>query len=357
MQLVSPLVSPFVPPRCPNRDCPRHLDPTPIFFSRQGSYRPTCRSDAVPRFRCKTCRKGFSLQTFRADYRDRRPDLNAKVVALLTSGVGLRQAARLTCLSVHAVQRKFRKIGRLVAALNHNLLRQLPPGRTYLLDELETFEDLSILPVTVPVLIEKESKLVVATDAAPIRRVRKRGSKKQRWQQKYELEHGKREDRSRASVLGVMRHFRHLLAGGRAVLLTDEKTLYAKACRDLLPDQVVHLQYSSKLPRNTFNPLFAINHTDAMLRDNCGRLRRRTWLVSKKAEYLRLQLELFAAYRNWVRTRNNTDEAGRTPGVVLGIVPRRLAWGEILAWRQDWQLLSIHPASVSGQETVLDAVA
>ena len=240
----------FVPPRCPNRRCPRHLDPTARFFTRQGSYRPACRSEAVPRFCCRTCRKHFSRQTFRADYRDRKPRLNRRVAALLTSGVGLRQTGRLTRLSVHAVQKKFRKIARITADLNRNLLRQLPAGRTFLLDELETFEGLSILPVTVPVLIEKESKLVVATDAAPIRRVRKRGSRRQLWLERHERVHGRREDRSKASVLGVIRQFQELLAGGRAVLLTDEKALYAKGCRDLLHDQVVHLRFSSKLPRH-----------------------------------------------------------------------------------------------------------
>jgi hypothetical protein len=111
------------------------------------------------------------------------------------------------------------------------------------------------------------------------------------------------------------------------------------------------------LPRDTKNPLFAINHTDAMLRDNCGRLRRRSWLVSKKARYLRLQLELFTAYRNWHRKRTNDDEKGLTPGVVMKLLPRRLEWREMLAWRQDWQQRSIHPASVTGRETVLEAAA
>jgi transposase-like protein len=347
----------FIPPRCPNRSCPQHRDPQPGFFTRQGAFRARCRKEAVPRFRCSTCRKGFSRQTFRADYRDRRPDLNVRVLQMLVSGVGLRQTAREVGIGVHAVQNKFRKHCRVLRGLNRNLLRRLPPGRTFLLDELETFEDLSILPVTVPVLIEKQSKLVVATGAAPIRRVRKKGSQRQRWLQRYEQEHGKRQDLGRASVTGAFVRFRHLLAGARATLLTDEKALYGSLCRRLLGGQVAHQQFSSLLPRDTKNPLFAINHTDAMLRDNCGRLRRRSWLVSKKAKYLRLQLELFTAYRNWHRKRANDDEDGLTPGVVLELVPRRLEWHELLAWRQDWRQRSIHPASTTGRETVLEAAA
>ena len=57
---------------------------------------------------------------------------------------------------------------------------------------------------------------------------------------------------------------------------------------------MAHETVASKLPRTSFNPLFPINLTDAMARDNNGRLRRRSWLVSKSRLCLRDQLELFA---------------------------------------------------------------
>ena len=86
----------FQPARCPYSDCTRHADPGEgRFFVKRGSYWPRCRSHPVPRFRCKACGRGFSRQTFRVDYRDKRPDLNAFALALLTSGIGFRQTARL----------------------------------------------------------------------------------------------------------------------------------------------------------------------------------------------------------------------------------------------------------------------
>ncbi|GDY02455.1 hypothetical protein LBMAG49_17840 [Planctomycetota bacterium] len=118
-----------------------------------------------------------------------------------------------------------------------------------------------------------------------------------------------------------------------------------------------HLTYSSKLARTTFNPLFPINLTEAMLRDNLGRLRRRSWLVSKRGNRLSLQLEMFVAYRNWLRPRTNQGDPNLCPGMVLGIVLRRLEVGELLAWRQDWREYSIHPASSSAAETVRQQVA
>jgi len=72
----------------------------------------------------------------------------------------------------------------------------------------------------------------------------------------------------------------------------------------------------------------------ALARDLMGRLRRRSWLVSKKRRYLDLGLQLFAAYRNLVRRRFNRDDF--SPAQFLGFTSRRLRVGELLGWRQDW---------------------
>jgi transposase-like protein len=345
----------FVPPRCPNRLCRAHLAPPPRFYRRHGSYRPQCRSEAVPRFHCRLCGRGFSRQTFRLDYRDKRPQLNAPLFALLSSGVGLRQAARVLKMAVAPVQRKFRKIARHLRMLNRNLLSGLPGHRTLLLDEMESFEHRSITPLTIPVLIDRSSKFVIALDVAPIRRVAKKGSRRQRRLERYEAKAGKRLDESRNCVRRVFGRMQRLLKGQAADLVTDEKALYARLCDRRFGRQVHHSTVSSKLPRTAYNPLFAINLTDAMLRDNNGRLRRRSWLVSKHRRFLRLQLEIFAAYRNWHRRRHNDDGEDFTPGVALKLVKRRIEDRELIAWRQDWRMHSIHPCSATGQETVRQA--
>lgn len=347
----------FEPSRCPNRSCAAFRNPPRRFYRRNGSYKPQCRTEAVPRFKCKMCRRGFSRQTFRLDYRDKRPQLNVPLFQLLTSGVGLRQAARVIGLDVHAVQRKFRKIARHMRLLNRNLLTNLPAHRTLMLDELESFEQRSITPLTVPVLIDRDSKFVVATEVAPIRRVAKRGSRRRRWLEHYEAKVGKRPDRGNNSVRRVFGRLQRLLGGRAATLITDEKSAYGRQRRRRFLQQVAHQTVPSKLPRTVYNPLFAINLTDAMMRDNNGRLRRRSWLVSKRGRCLGLQLELFAAYRNWHRRRHNDDPENRTPGVVLQLCRRSLAIAELVAWRQDWRLMSVHPASASGRETVRQNVA
>jgi hypothetical protein len=71
---------------------------------------------------------------------------------------------------------------------------------------------------------------------------------------------------------------------------------------------ILHGTTKSTRKRDVSNPLFAINQTEAMARDLMGRLRRQSWLVSKKRRYLDIALALFIAWRNLVRRRFNYDE-------------------------------------------------
>jgi hypothetical protein len=109
----------------------------------------------------------------------------------------------------------------------------------------------------------------------------------------------------------------------------------------------VHQTTSGKLPRTRLNPLFPINHTEAMARDLTGRLRRRSWLVSKKRRYLDLALQVFAGYRNYVRRRFNNDEC--SPAQRLGYVHRRMSESEMISWRQEWGCASIHPLAKASE--------
>jgi hypothetical protein len=126
------------------------------------------------------------------------------------------------------------------------------------------------------------------------------------------------------------------------LLETDKKTSYVALAKDAFGSRrLVHSTTSSKLPRDVRNPLFPINHTEAIARDLMSRLRRRSWLASKKRRYLDLGLQLFAAYRNYVRRRFNDEQFSAAR--LLGFAPRRMSASELISWRQDWGRASIHP--------------
>lgn len=337
----------FKPPRCVNQECPTFANAEARRISLWGSYRAQCRDEPQQRYRCGVCGKTFSRQTFRHDYNDNRPECNAPLFELLTSGVGLRQAARVLKLGLTSTQKKMRKLARTCGLLHENLSPAMPGGRTYVFDEEESYEQASIRPLTVPMLIEREHWFIVATGVGSIRRLAPAGTARRRKQEREERVRGKRPDESRAVVHRVFEALRRR-ARGKLELLTDQKSSYATLARKVFGADVHHATTSGKAPRTTRNPLFPINVTIAMSRDNCGRLRRKSWLVSKLAKWLSGQLAIFTVFRNYVRRRFNRDRAHQTPAKWLGLLPRQLSPDEVVGWRQDWGTRSPHPLSHAG---------
>ena len=334
----------FEPTRCPYFRCSQHLEPSLGFFRHHGHYKPLCRPHPVPRFRCKSCGRTFSRQTFRMDYRDHRPDLNARLFQSLASGIGLRQSSRNLRLSLRCTELKFRKIGRHLRRLNLNLRTTLPAGSQLQLDELETYEGRrNGRPLSVPVVIEKESRYIVWAESATIRPRGKMTPARMLAIEADEARFGPRRDRSRRSVRRSLDRAASLFRAEQTVCLdTDQKSSYVGLARAAFGQRrLLHRRTSGKLPRTAANPLFPINHTEAMARDLTGRLRRQSWLASKKRRYLDLGLQLHMAYRNLVRRRFNEDI--ESPAELLEFVQRRISETEALSWRQDWGRRSLHP--------------
>ena len=335
----------FTPSHCPHRDCVMHTKPIDRFFTRHGHFVAACRSHAVPRFKCRGCRRTFSRQTFRMDYRDHRPDLNQLTFVLLSSGLGLRRTARILGLTPRNLALKARKISKHCALLQRNAARELPLGATLQMDEFETYETRrNSRPLTLPVVIERRSRLILAARSAPIRPGGPKPRRRLRAIAEDESRLGRRPSRSRAAVRSVLKVAASVCQRLHSVVLeTDEKSSYPKLARSVFGRRLVHLRTSSRLPRATWNPLFPINHTEAVARDLMGRLRRESWLVSKKRWFLNSHLHLYLAARNFASPRFNGESD--SPAVHAGWLPRTLRHGEVLSWRQDFDERSPHPMS------------
>lgn len=336
----------FSPPRCPYPPCPAHSIEhrnSTRFYTRNGHYRPKCRSHPVPRFKCRECGRGFSRQTFRQDYRDHKPHLNARLLELLAHGLGLRQSATILKLSRRCVEIKARKLSQHLEHINRNLLDQFPEGCSFQMDEMESFEkERTVLPLTIPVLIEQESMFVVDVRSAAIRPSGKMSKKRRAAITRREGVDGPRRNEARGCLKRVLRRGARFCKKLTTVRIdTDEKTTYPGLIRWAFGPKLEHRRSSSRLPRDSCNRLFPINHTNAMTRYLTGRLRRRSWLASKQRRFLDLQLNVFQAYKNFVRPRFNGER--ETPGMVLRLVHRRFAPTDLVSWRQDWGWYSPHP--------------
>lgn len=326
----------FAPPFCPYRRCPANTNPTPKHCAPHGSYKPKCRNRPVPRFRCLTCLRTYSRQTFRMDFRDHKPHLNRRLVELLISGVGFRQSSRILPLSRRCTEIKARKISRHLRRLNLALQRPLPPAAELQIDEIETFEARRReRPVTFPILIEAKSRLIIWGESATLS-PRGRMSESRRQAIAEEIAKGRsRRDLSHVAVRRTLARaiplVRHLVD---VPVHTDEKLSYPGLLKRAFGSwRLKHETTPSTQIRNTSNPLFPINQTEAIARDLMGRLRRRSWLASKKRRYLDLHFQMLMAWKNFIRPRFNQDWA--PAAVFAGALSSPLRWSELLGWRQE----------------------
>lgn len=327
----------FRPPFCPFPTCAAHHPASSDFCVRFGFYRASCRPHPVQRFRCKSCSKTFSRQTFRADYRDKRPDLNVPLLKLLACGTGLRECGRQLGLGLRSTELKARKIARHLRQFNLAQRGPLPAGSRLVFDELETYETRrNTRPLTVPFLVEGESLFLIWAESETIRPSGRMSKARKAAILADEQRFGPRKDRSERAIARTLRRGADLLPEGRAVRVdTDEKTVYpGQLERAFGADRVDHQRTNSLVPRETWNPLFPVNSEEARARDMLGRLRRESWLVSKARRWLDLALHVHIAYRNYVRRRSLAEE--HSPASLLGYMPRRLRPTELLSWRQVW---------------------
>ena len=206
----------FSPPFCPHRSCSQHAAPRPGFCVRYGRYRPACRARPVQRYRCRACRRSFSRQTFRADYRDHRPDLNPKLFLLLASGLGLRQSARILGLSWRCTELKFRKIARHLRRLNLSLRAPLDGERSFHLDEFESYEgERNTRPLSIPMLIDTDTRYIVWAESAPIRPRGKMTPRRRKALKRSQKRHGVRRDLSREALARTLARGADLVRSAR----------------------------------------------------------------------------------------------------------------------------------------------
>jgi len=327
----------FQPPHCPRDDCPS-LQTGHRRWCFKGSYPRACDGRTVQRFLCLECHHTFSTQTFRVDYRLKKPHLNHELIGPFVSKVTHRQAARVLGCSRKTVAHRLELLGEHCQNFH---LRRLALARLrgglrgiFQLDELETFEhSRRLAPVTVPILIERKSYFVVDFESAPLP-CRGRLSEKDRLRKaERERKHGVRRSGSRQAVSKCFETLAGAHAGRSPLRVqTDKKSTYPTILAKRFGSRLEHERHSSKARRDYKNPLFPINHTLAMLRDGISRLVRRTWAASKLRERLERHAWIWVAWRNYVR--GITNESPRvTPAMALGVEMKRWRPGEICAWR------------------------
>ena len=313
----------LVPTFCPHAACPSRSGAAHFSCRPRGSYFRKCDQRTVQRFKCLCCPRGFSEQTFRVNYRLKRPDLLAIFFRDRVSKVTHRQSARTLGCSRSTEERHFRRLSGHCKDFHEAQLDEISArgglGTVFLLDELETYEHHRLKkPVTVPVLIEHSSGFVIDTRAGALPARRRKG-------QPLPPMAERRKSESREVVQAAFERLRQVTSKeGPLSVLTDEKHSYARILKALFGERVQHSTTPSSRKKDIHNPMSPLHHTLAMLRDGISRLVRENWAASKLRGCLAGHLSIWTCYRNYVRDWKN--RCPRTsPAMVLGALERQ--WG------------------------------
>ena len=337
-------MSAFQPAFCPHSACPSRAQASAFRCHRDGFFPRRADGRRVQRFRCLACRRRFSSQTFRLDFRQRKPLINPAVLAYLVSKVTHRQTARILHIDRKTVHRRLRLWGPALRQLHEAFLeRAVKNGGlfgSFSLDELETYEhNRRLKPLTVPVLIHRATRFIVHLEVGQL--PARGGLKGPDLARK--LAQGPRLSESTPMVRKCLQALRRVHDPDELLqMVMDQKRSYKPEVRSVFGNRISALvTESSKRARNTSNPLFPINHTLATMRDHVSRLVRRTWAGSKRRSELLHHAWVMAAWKNYARPISNRMRRV-SAAMMLGLNDHLLTMAELLHWR--WPRLSLTAA-------------
>lgn len=280
-----------------NPKCPRCGRPG----GRNSSYLRQSDNTKVTQYRCVGCDRTWTDRTDNLEKRQRLRSINEKLGPLLVSCVSMRRCAKLLGINRKTVARRIPYLAakaRLAQAAAEAPGRPTEKFAEIYLDELITFEHTRCKPLAVCMAVSKQRKILAfsVSSMPPIGKNLKKISLRK---------YGKRpNDRVKGLVSCLKAVQPHVERS--TVFISDEESSYRRVISKLYPEHP-HQRHPSKraviagqgeLKDHSYDPLFAINHTFAMLRANLARLVRRTWVTTKKASKLEEFIQIYAGFHN-----------------------------------------------------------
>jgi transposase-like protein len=292
----------FIPPHCPNPECRNYSHPASTdWYQKRGHY-PTYVSGPVPRFRCKSCRKGFSSRTFSIDYYAKKKVSYLFIYTQINSGAGIRNIARNLEVRDSLVTNRIHRMARSAILVSQMILDRLPFREDLVLDGIQNFCGSQYFPDNTTILVGKDSQFVYDSDYATIRRSGRMTLEQKKRRAELEMT-------SRASSKALEHSFARLAAlivtrrpegHPPLILYTDEKSDYSRvlwnhpAFRDLMfSGRWRHHMTNSKDGRNTRNPLFAVNYIDREIRKDIAGQARETVQFPRNVSNAMLKMNLY----------------------------------------------------------------
>lgn len=252
----------------------------------------------VQRYFCKPCGLHFSVATLFQCYKQKKRHLNQKIARQLAAGVSMRECARILQVNKKTVVRKMIHMGARAQRKLEILNRLKAKVQILEFDDLETFEHTKCKPVAVGLAVEYRTRWIVGYDVS---QMAAKGLLAKKSLRKYGV---RKDERAR----GRLRLFNKIQSyvSQNAIIKSDENPHYASDIKRFFPTALHHVYKGRKsslggqgeLKKVTFDPIFSLNHTCAVMRYRTSRLIRKTWNTTKKKERLNLHLALIILHHN-----------------------------------------------------------
>jgi len=299
----------FIPPFCPNPNCSYHEQQTydDTWYSHNGFY-STLSYGEVPRFKCRHCRKGFSMKTFHLDYYVKVRCNYPLIFSYLVSSAGTRDIARALSVSTEVIQNRTARLGRQCMAVHTKLMSSATVEEDFAADGFESFCYSQYFPNNIHLLIGCESLCAYYANGVTIRR--KGRMRPEQKKKREEIEKRWKPDpggicKSFKDLLGEMKGYFDRMKRESITLYTDEKYEYRKAICDREEFRsmreagvLIHDRTSSRRARTVDNPLFPVNYIDREIRKGVANHHRETVQWAKDMSEMMNRLLIYLVYHN-----------------------------------------------------------
>ena len=267
-----------------------------------GYFKRKSDSQRLQRYRCKTCNTSFSAATHSPLKWQKKRHINQPLLELLASHATLAKAARFFRVNPKTIATKLAFLGMMCRKKMADEIAEYGPISSIQFDELQTIEHTKCKPLSVAMAVTKKERKILGFSVSIMPAT---GHLADISRKKY----GQRPDNRRQGMRALFEHLATHLSP-TIDIASDECSYYAPIVRQFFP-KGKYVQYKGKkgsiagqgeLKKTFFDPIFAINHTFAMLRGGISRLIRRTWNTTKKIAALEDHLSIYAWYHNNLST-------------------------------------------------------
>ena len=209
-----------------------------------------------------------------------------------------RGCAEVIGVDPKTIARRVTRFGKCARAQVSLFGAKTPKIERVVFDEMESFEHTKLKPLTIALAVEQESRRILNLQVG---RIAAKGHLAELSRKKY----GKRRCERKKTLKALFTQLSKILTP-QALIKSDQSHHYPLVLKKHLP-HAHHKTYKGRksaiigqgeMKKGGFDPLFSLNQTAAMIRDNLKRMARRTWCTTKCVERLQDLLYMYAFYHN-----------------------------------------------------------